>query len=162
MSEVCNKCGQKIQTPHKEELNAMKLGLLRRAADHVMDTMVNDFRVRDFAKPEEFKRFHNFQKLRYHGLVTPVRDRDTGQRIKGRWLITRNGWAFLRGDIGISKYVLVKNNSIVGYSDKQINVYAISHGLDAIQTTFEYFDDSGQPVGFRPTLEQSRQLGFSL
>lgn len=158
MNKVCESCGQKVQEAHKEEFSVMKLLLLRRAASHVMDTMTNDFRVREFAKPEEFKRFHNFQKLRYHGLITPVKDKQTGQRIKGRWLITRNGWAFLRGELAIPKYVLVKNNSIQSRSDTTVRVGDVYYGSEAIQTTFEYFDDDGNPVGYRPMLRQVQQL----
>lgn len=160
MSELCQSCGQKIQEAHKEEFSAMKLSMLKQAAGHVMSTMRNDFKVRDFATPEEFKRFNNFQKLRYHGLVTPVRDRVTQQRIKGRWLITRQGWAFLRGELEISKFVLVKNNQIVSHSDTKVGVRSIYYGSEAIQTTFEYFDDSGSPVGFRPTLQRSPQMSL--
>jgi hypothetical protein len=152
MNNICNYCGQKIQTAHKEEFNAMKLKLLKRAASHVMNTMNNDFKVKEFAQPEEFKQFHNFQKLRYHGLITPVTDKITGQRIKGRWLITRNGWAFLRGEFMIPKYVLVKNNKITSHSDKLISIKDVYYGSDSIQTTFEYFDENNRAVGYRPTV----------
>ncbi len=71
--QVCSSCGQKIQESHKELLSRHKLTMLKRAASHVKSTMRNDFMVRDIAGPEEFKTYNSFQKLRYHGLVAPVR-----------------------------------------------------------------------------------------
>lgn len=149
MSKICHACGQKVQEAHKESLNKMKLTMLQKAAKHVMETMKNDFRVYDFVGEDEFKLFNNFQKLRYHGLITPARD-NQDRRIKGRWLITRNGWAFLRGELDIPRYVLVRNNRIVEKSSERTLVRDVYYGSEAIQTTFEYFDDYGQPVGYRP------------
>ncbi len=135
--------------------------MLRRAADHVMRTMDNDFMVRDISEPEEYSMFHNFQKLRYHGLVTPVRDA-AGGRIKGQWLITRNGWAFLRGEIELSKYVLVSNNHIKDRSEEKVSLRNVNAGVLEITTRFEYFDDNNQPVGLRPAVPTPKPIQESL
>lgn len=147
----CDHCGQKIQQAHKEMLTKHKLTILKAAAQYVMSTGVNDFRMRDMgdftSNPSDY---NNFSKLRFHGLITPVRDKATDRKIKGRWLITRNGWSFLRGELSIPKYVLVRNNAVQTKSDVLLSVKDVYYGSDVIQTTFEYFDDDGRPVGVRP------------
>ena len=56
MSETCSQCGQRLQLVRKEKLNKAKIVMLKRAAAHVMTTMDNDFMVRDFTEPADFKR----------------------------------------------------------------------------------------------------------
>lgn len=67
---------------------------------------------------------NNFQKLRYFGLVHHVKDQD-GNRKAGRWLITRNGWAFLRGDLAIPDFVMTFRNKIYskGVNEKFVFEY---------------------------------------
>lgn len=132
----------------------MKLTMLRKAASHVIETMSNDFMVRDIAEPEQFKLFNNFQKLRYHGLVTPVLDSNK-RRMKGRWLITRNGWDFLRGNRSLPDWVLVKENRITEKSEHLIAISEVSRDFE-IATHFEYFDENNNPVGLRPNAAPSQ------
>lgn len=161
MSEICPHCGQPIKEAHKEVLNKMKLTMLQIAGRHVQQTLTNDFMLRDFTAPKEAERpvWSNFQKLRYHGLVAKVKDKQTDRVVKGRWLITRNGWAFLRGDIELPKFVLVRNNHIVpdSHSKQLIGIRDVYRGSDVIQTTFEYFDDAGRMVGVRPVAPSKPQ-----
>jgi hypothetical protein len=123
--------------------------MLKRAAEHVILNMTNNFMVREISQPEEYSVWHNFQKLRYHGLITPIRD-DAGNRIKGQWLITRNGWAFLRGEIKLPAYVMVRDNRVIDHSNDLVELRNVNAGVPEIQTKFEYFDSDGKPVGFRP------------
>jgi len=159
MSKLCDHCGQEIKEAHKEVLNKMKLTMLQTAAAHVKQTMKNDFKVYEFAPEEQFKTYNNFQKLRYHGLITPVRD-NMNRRIRGRWLITRNGWSFLRGELQMPSYVTVKNNRIDQHSAHLISVRDVYRGSEAITTTFEYFDEWGKPIGYRPVLQHNPQLSL--
>lgn len=149
-NEVCNHCGQRIPLARKELLNKQMIKMLKRAAGHVMDTMTNDFMVRDFTEPSEFKQYNWFSHLRLHGLIFKQRTPE-GKEIRGRWGITRNGWAFLRGEKQLPAYVLVKNNSIQSRSDELVGFNQVWRGEDTMQTSFEYFDDDGNPVGWRPT-----------
>jgi hypothetical protein len=148
--DICDKCGQRIQQAHKESMDKMKLLLLKAAAQHVIETGVNDFKKSDLNLQEIAQSaYGNFGKLRYHGLITPIRHND--QRVKGRWLITRNGWAFLRGDINIPKFVKVRNNTIIEHSPVRISVRDVYYGSMAIETRFEYFHhETGEMIGFRP------------
>lgn len=162
-NHICTGCGEVhvVHDAHKEVLNRMKLTMLKAAASHVMQTMRNDFKVRDICEPEQFKLFNNFAKLRYHGLVTPVRDYKK-QRIKGRWLVTKNGWAFLRGELSLPKYVLVQNNQISSRADQLIGLKDIYYAEDYVETNFEYFNEDGQAVGRRPIFNQPSKQGVLL
>lgn len=145
----CDHCGQRIPQARKEILNKQMLKMLKRSADHVKATMVNDFMVRDFTEPAEFKQYNWYSHLRLHGLIFKVRDAQ-GKEMRGRWGITRNGWAFLRGEHRQPAYVLVKNNSIVSRADELVGFDQVWRGEDTMQTSFEYFDKDGKPVGIRP------------
>lgn len=147
--EVCNHCGQRIPLARKELLNKQMVKMLKRAAGHVMTTMQNDFMVRDFTEPSEFKQYNWFSHLRLHGLIFKQRDAQ-GKELRGRWGITRNGWAFLRGEKQLPAYVLVKNNHIQSRADELVGFNQVWRGEDTMQTSFEYFDDNGKPVGIRP------------
>ena len=129
--------------------------MLKAAAKEVIETNKNDFRKRDIADIQNSNTaYNNFQKLRYHGLIAHVTD--SGVKQRDRWLITRNAWAFLRGEIELPKWVMIRNNHIdesFNRCDDTIGVKGVYRGSDAITTTFEYFDhDTGAQIGFRPVL----------
>lgn len=154
-SKTCPTCGQHVKPAHKEVMSKQKLTMLQTAARHVIATGVNDFKKRDvgdFANSPTA--YNNFQKLRYHGLITQVKK--DGVKYRERWLITRNAWAFLRGDIDMAKWVMVRNNHIdtnFPRADERISVQDVYRGSEAIITTFEYFDhDTGAQIGFKPLL----------
>jgi hypothetical protein len=146
--DFCPTCGQKQKLAHKEILTRNKIDMLKRAANHVMTTMKNEFPLKEY-KAESYL-YNNFQKLRYHGLIHYVTNRQ-GERKAGQWLITRNGWAFLRGEIELPYYVLIKNNHIQSRADLLINVRDVMRGDPVLSTSFEYFTDEGVAIGYRPT-----------
>jgi hypothetical protein len=150
MSErkICPTCLQEVKQARKIPMDKSKHIMLRKAADHVQQTMVNNFMVSDFTEPAEFKRFNAFATLRYFGLVTQVKV--NGKKLRNNWLITRNGWAFLRGEKDVHEFLLIKNNHIDSRSERMVYLRDIYYKPDIIQTNFEYFDDDGKPVGFRP------------
>lgn len=154
--EVCNHCGQRIPLVRKEMLNKHKIQMLKRAATYVKQQYdngaedPNNFMVRDFTEPEDFKRFNFFSHLRLHGLVFKQTDA-AGNVLRGRWGITRNGWAFLKGNLQLPAYVLIKNNHIESRADQQVDFGQVWRGEDTMQTSFEYFDEDGRPVGIRPS-----------
>ncbi len=154
IDKKCESCGQRIQQTRKETLSKMKLTMLRSAADQVIRTGKNDFMVRDISDPEEFKLYSNFHHLRFHGIIAKVKK--DGKVVPRHWLVTRNGWAFLRGDIQLPKYVMVRNNGIESRADVMVTLGDVWHGADFLQTTFEYFDhETGEPIGYRPVLSKS-------
>lgn len=136
---------------HKETLNKHKLMLLQEAASHVMKTLKNEFPLHELSG--NINSYNNFQKLRYSGLIFKVK--------RGTWGITRNGWAFLRGEIALPKYVLVRDNHIITKSNNLVYLKDIYYGADYIQTVFEYFNEYGEPVGLRPApVSADMQLGM--
>lgn len=153
LTERCDHCGQRIRLQRKEMLNTAKVRMLKRAAEHVMSTMKNDFMTKDFTDDNEYKLYSNFQHLRYHGLIAHVKV--NGQKVRKHWLITKNGWAFLRGDIDLPKYVLVKDDHTQSRADQRVYLKDLLHGEPYVQTSFEYFDDDGNPVGIRPHYPQT-------
>jgi hypothetical protein len=147
---ICTGCGEEHEvTTRKEFLNKHKLELLQQAARHVSNQMDNNFGLKEVFG-DNTNNYNNFQKLRYHGLVHHVRH--NGALVRGRWLITRNGWAFLRGDLSLPKWVMVRGNRVLEMRalDK-LSVTEVYVGSEIIDTVFEYFDEFNNPVGWRPT-----------
>lgn len=52
----------------------------------------------------------DFAKLRFFGLI------EQGEYV-GTWHITESGWDFLKGKMDVPKYMLIRNNKVVGHSD---------------------------------------------
>lgn len=146
--EVCKECHQIVKQAHKETLNKSLLEGLQRAAKSIVASGVNDFDIHEIV--DDYNLYNNFQKLRYFGLVHHVTDKRSKARIRGHWLITRNGWAFLRGDLNICKWVKIRNNHIIERSPETLSVKDVYRGSEYVVTTFEYFDDDGNMVGIRP------------
>jgi hypothetical protein len=160
-SHLCTHCNQPhiVKLAHKETMNKQKLTMLKAAASRIIETGVNDFRLAEL--DGDANQYTNFQKLRYHGLIHHARDA-AGNRKKGHWLITRNGWAFLRGELDIPKYVLVKDNHIESRADTTLSIRDVYYGSEAIHTTFEYFDDAGRMVGVHPIYPKAKPQQASL
>lgn len=154
---VCETCHQKIRQAHKETINKNLLTGLQQAARKVVATGVNNIDINEFI--DDTNIYNNFQKLRYFGLIHHYRN-SQGAKVRGHWLITRNGWSFLRGEKQVCKWVRVQNNSITEHSPETIDVKSVYYGSDIIVTAFEYFDDNGKPVGVRPMVQPERQLSL--
>lgn len=147
---ICTGCGELHEvTTRKEFLNKHKLELLKTAAKYVSNSMDNNFGLKDVFG-DDINSYNNFQKLRYHGLVHHVKK--NGDPVRGRWLITRNGWAFLRGELKLASWVMVRGNRVMEQrSVDMLSVKDVYIGSDILDTVFEYFDENNKPVGWRPT-----------
>ena len=99
--------------------------------------------------------------LRLHGLIFKQLD-DSGKEMRGRWGITRNGWAFLRGEKELPSYILVRQNKVQSKSDMLVNFSHVWRGEPYMQTSFEYFDINGEPVGIRPNYGPTENRQASL
>ncbi len=132
---------------HKETLTRHKVEILRTLSQHVIETGKNEVPLRILRN--DINAYNNAQKLRYHGLIFQVR--------RGVWGITRNGWAFLRGDLDLPTFVRIENNHIVAWSDVKVNIRRVYQGSTEVVTTFEYFIGD-QPVGLRPFEHAGRQV----
>lgn len=128
---------------HKENLTPHKLRILKRLAEYTKKTgnqvvplnILND-NVSDYA---------NAQKLRYHALITKAKD---GK--KGTWIITAHGWAFLRGDKDLPKYVYVQGNKIQGKSSELVNVRDLNRGQVVVHNQFEYYNTEKEYLATLP------------
>lgn len=141
-------CGQRLPQARKETLSKIKAEILMSAGQLVASTMKNRFKLKDVAACTEPSHYNNFQKLRYHGLIAKMKV--DGQPVLNEWCITRNGFRFLRGRIGLPKFVLIKENHVVERSDVLLNLTDIWRGAPYLETSFEYFDDDNNPAGLRP------------
>lgn len=157
---LCTGCGEPhiVQDAHKESLTKIKCNMLKQAAAHVMATGVNDFKKNDFPGTQSHSEYANFPKLRYHGLI--ARSKADGVTHRDRWLITRNGWAFLRGELELPKYIRVRYNRTLeeGRSDTLVSLLDVLKGGEYMETTFEYFDEeTGAMIGRRPITRPGTQ-----
>lgn len=65
---------------------------------------------------------NNFTKLRFHDLAYKQEGKS------GYWGVTSRGYQFLRGDIGIPKYVLTLDNKIMGHEGEEIRIQQVDNG----------------------------------
>lgn len=64
--------------------------------------------------------FANLQKLRYFGLIAKFTTH--GLHEPGYWCVTRNGGAFLRNELMVTKKVQTQDNHIVGKSFEKVKI----------------------------------------
>jgi len=134
---------------HKERLNAHKLAILRRMANHVRDTGKNEIPLTILR--DNINDYNNAQKLRYHAIIFKVK--------RGTWGITSYGWAWLRGDKELPRDVFVANNHIVAKSDETISVRQLNNGEVVVQNQYEYYNQDGDYLNTRPS--DDMQMSFS-
>lgn len=114
--EYCFACGHKI-SERKESLSRglcntlikfyRQTGMEIWKTVHIRKHTVNGVRYFETAETT------NFQKLQYWGLARPDRQ-------KGYWYLTDAGISFVTGRKAIPKFVLVRNNQIVGESPDKV------------------------------------------
>ena len=147
----CPHCGAKMEKK-KHLLNRGLVKALRVTIAGVKAQDKNDIAFGDIPWDNNNKGFNlrqNFQKLRYFGLVAHPRD-ENGKRIWGRWLITKRGGQFLRGEISVYSFVVSYRNHVIERSEtfKSIVEVENDHTLSYYQTEFAYekpmpdYDDS--------------------
>lgn len=127
--------------------------MLAIAAEHVKATNNNRFRKRELdLSGLDPSAYGNFPAIARFGLIAMDKTAP-----KGLWLITPFGWQFLRGQRPVKSWVKVKNGHVrpeLGHGPL-LRINQLKHGIDPIQTTFEYYDDNNQPVGIRPAAQRT-------
>lgn len=116
---ACPHCGAKMKE-YTHTLTAGITGALKKVVAAVKSANENNIGFSDIPW-DSFNRRQNFQKLRYFGLVAHVRDYN-GNPIRGRWLITRRGGAFLRCEIQIPAWVKTYRNKIVERAEEYVSI----------------------------------------
>jgi hypothetical protein len=141
---------------HKETLNRHKLTMLQLAAQKAIDTGNTIIDIQMFR--DNINHHNNWQKLRYHGLIWHYQEH--GQIKRGKWIITTNGWRFLRGELELPKWVAIGENHIVDKSTQLVGLRNLWHAPEEVISTFQYYDDNGRYVGFKPTVPQNMQASL--
>lgn len=76
----------------------------------------------------------NFQKLRFHGLIAHA---DENQR-SGRWLITKRGGQFLRGEINVPIQVKTFRDRVIDHDIKLIGIKSFRGKVSDFDQEFAY------------------------
>lgn len=126
-AEVCTHCGSKLRK-YKSKLTLGLVDTLKIVAKEVIKRDVNDVHIKDLNLTNS--QFGNFNKLRYHALIAKVKI--GGEHMQGRWLVTRRGWAFLKGE-AVPEYVITFRNNVVDHAENLVTIYDIDKSV--------YFDD---------------------
>lgn len=114
---TCKYCGHKLE-PRKESLSRGLVDTLVKFYEAVWKCGRNDIHLqKDMYLTKN--QYNNFSKLRYFGLVAKVKV--AGQTNSGRWLLTRRGALFLKGE-PVHKWVKVYNNHLVARSAEEITI----------------------------------------
>ena len=79
----------------------------------------------------------NFSTLRQHGLVAHVKD-DDGNRVSGRWLLTKRGAEFLRGEISIPQRVATMNNRVIDHDTVHVTITDVMQTLPVFDDVWDY------------------------
>jgi hypothetical protein len=104
----CSFCGASKKV-YKHNLSIGLVETLKKVGLAIKTKGVNDIHLQKETDLTN-NQYNNFQKLRYFGLVHHVKK--NGKIMSGRWLITRTGWLFLRGDIRCRRWTKTFRNQI--------------------------------------------------
>jgi hypothetical protein len=143
--ELCPCCGASMRV-YKEKLTKGLVVSLLKFRDVVVSTNSNEIHV-PTKLPFSYNEYCNFQKLRYHGLVAKVKDKETGEKKAGYWLLTRRGNQFCKKEVAIPEYVETFRNKIVERAESKISI------LDVLQGEDNYWDKINDYIGELPDLE---------
>ncbi len=117
---ICECCGHKSQE-HRHRLSKGLINSLVKMKDFIMEQGANRVHPINDLQLSNFE-YNNFQKLRYFGLVARYKSPETKRKVKGIWLLTKNGNNFLKGNLEISLHIKTMNNKISGRSIKKTNI----------------------------------------
>lgn len=102
--------------------------------------------------------YGNWSKLRFHGLV--AKDKDAGA---GYWLITKKGYAFLRGE-PIQQKVMTQHNEVKDHNDVWVTIEDV-HGstphfvdITNLERDFEQADKQASLFDLVPTTDTAQNV----
>lgn len=133
-NERCETCGARLQaywhrlTPGLlSALVKMRAGIAISRVNQINPSTDLDGTPNEMTKNER----SNLTKLRYHALIAKVHEGD--ERMQGEWLITRRGFAFLRGDQTVPARVKTYRNKVTDHDTRLVSI------ADVLGTT-PYFE----------------------
>ena len=125
----CLHCGAGMKA-FWHQLSPGLVGVLIKAIQFVRTQNNNDFSIHDLSLSNT--EYNNFQKLRFHALITKIDGK------KGHWLITARGGQFLRGEIQIPKGVQTFRNKVLGHSDDLIHIRDLKNKFPSFESEHAY------------------------
>lgn len=147
--ELCPHCGAKMKaywhrlTPGiVKALVKMRAGIAKTQVNKINPSVDLDGTDHEMTKNER----SNLSKLRFHALIAKVNE--DGERQQGEWLITKRGFAFLRGEEAVPMRVKTYRNKVVDHDERLVTIG------DVIGSTpyFERLEDIEAEPGQRSLL----------
>lgn len=125
---ICEHCGAKMLKHWHRISEGLAVSLTKFRAE-VIRTHTNKVHLVNDLKLTKIE-YNNFQKLRYHGLVTKYINPETKLNIAGYWLLTHRGNLFCRGEIDIPFRIQTYRNKISERETRLINIKDILKDQD--------------------------------
>lgn len=128
----CNNCGANMKMWWHMVTPGL-VGDLMKSINFVKNANKNEFHLqKDLSLSKND--YNNFQKLRYHGLVTKVKEK------AGYWLITKRGGQFLRNEIEIPAGVKTFRNNIEedGHTVETVRITDFQDRYPTFQSEFAF------------------------
>jgi hypothetical protein len=114
----CPTCGASMKV-HNQRLSKGLAKLLIQFKGKVLELNRNEIHLQKDLRLTN-NQFGNFQKLRYHGLIAKVYDKETKLHKGGYWLLTKKGNQFLKSEISTAQSVFTFRNKIVDKSPSKV------------------------------------------
>ena len=143
---TCPTCGASMMV-HNQRLSKGLAKLLIEFKRKVLELNRNEIHLQKDLRLTN-NQFGNFQKLRYHGLIAKVYDKETKLHKGGYWLLTRKGNQFLKNEISTSSNVLTFRNKIADKSPKMVFLADVL-GDD----TLPFWDDYSRDIEYLENLD---------
>jgi hypothetical protein len=146
---LCPCCGASMAI-HNHRLSKGLIISLVKFRKAVIENNCNEIHVQSKLK-FTYSEYCNFQKLRYHGLIAKVKDKETGERKFGVWLLTRRGNQFCKSEITLPESVSTFRNRIVERSIAKVSISYI------LKDDMPYWDKIENFTGNFPEVEDIKQ-----
>ena len=142
----CPNCGASMKV-HNQRLSKGLVKLLIQFKGKVLELNRNEIHLQKDLKLTN-NQFGNFQKLRYHGFIAKVYDKETKLHKGGYWLLTKKGNQFVKSEISTAQSVFTFRNKIV---DKSPNKVFLSEVLN--DESLPIWDDYNYAIQYQDNQE---------
>lgn len=117
-----NKCpccsGALLWQPHR--MSSGLLYLLEKLVRHVRDTGSPYFTLTDIKKKIEHSEYSTIANLRYFGIVARMTDKESGNDIKGSYVLTKKGYEFFMGEATVPEVIYAFKGKLCAKSEKEV------------------------------------------
>lgn len=141
INEICPCCGA-LMREYWHTLTPGIVSALVKFLKAVRHYGRNDIHIHDEMKAAAGAPFqltdhewNNFTRLRFHGLVAKVHSEENQS---GRWLLTKRGGQFLKGEIDVPLKVKTYRNRVIDHSADVTRIADFKSKLPSFETDFDY------------------------